>query len=105
MLGNEAETAADTVAMRQVVDLQRRAGGWFFLMYSLYWRRHIAFYLGESDHGIILQAGSPDELWQLMDGVAPPGWQVESLPRLTAGSPSETVSVRAVLSELPRGRG
>ena len=70
MLGNGGEAAADAVAMRQVVDLQRRAGGWFFLL-SLYWRRHIAFYLGDPITASS-SSGQSGQAWQLMDGVAPP---------------------------------
>ncbi|AQZ63165.1 hypothetical protein ACFMQL_12795 [Nonomuraea fastidiosa] len=95
MLTGKAEPAAEA-ARRQVAELQRRARGWFYLMYSPYWRRHIAIYMGECDHGIILQANSPDELWHLMNGVAPPGWQTEGLPHL---------SRRSVLPSPQRGRG
>ncbi|MEV1248296.1 hypothetical protein ACIBO2_43040 [Nonomuraea sp. NPDC050022] len=105
MLASEAEIAADTAARRQVADLQRRACGWFFLMYSLYWRRYIAIYMGESDHSIILQADDPDELWQLMDGVAPPDWQADRLPHLVVGRRSEGGSVQDALPGLQRGLG
>ena len=105
MLASEAETAADAAARRQVADLQRRARGWFLLMYSLYWRRYIAIYMGESDHSIILQADGPDELWQLMDGVAPPGWQADGLPHLVVGRCSESGSVQDCLPGFQRGLG
>ncbi|GAA2842550.1 hypothetical protein ACFQQB_12480 [Nonomuraea rubra] len=90
MPAGQADTAADAVAERHVMDLQQRACGLFLLMYSLYWRRFVAIYMGECDHGIILRAATPAELWQLMSRVAPPNWQAGSLPPLTA-RPSSAV--------------
>lgn len=104
MPNREPETAADAAARRQVADLQRRARGRFLLMYSLYWRRYIAIYMGKSEHNIILQSDSPEELWQLMDGVAPPDWQADGIPP-RAGGLSETVSGQEVLPELQRRHG
>ncbi|MGW3352862.1 hypothetical protein ACWDA3_57045 [Nonomuraea rubra] len=95
MLTSKAEPATEA-ARRHGAELQRRARGWFYLMHSPYWRRHIAIYMGECDHGIILQANSSDELGRLMNNVAPPGWQAEGLPRL---------SRRNGLPSPQRGRG
>jgi hypothetical protein len=97
----EADAAADAAAKKEVADLQQRAHGRFLLMYSRYWRRFIAIYLGESDHGIILQAARPDELWQLMDHVAPTDWQMDDLPLIEPARPSGTADVRGLLPALP----
>ncbi|MGW0802824.1 hypothetical protein [Nonomuraea sp. NPDC002799] len=105
MLAGEAEPAADATARRQIADLQRRARSWFLLMYSLYWRHYIAIYMGESDHSIILQADDPDELWQLMDDVAPPDWQADGLPHLVVGPRSESGSVQDSLPGFRGGSG
>ncbi|MFC5828076.1 hypothetical protein [Nonomuraea insulae] len=96
----QADTAADVVAGRHVMDLQQRACGLFLLMYSLYWRRFVAIYMGECDHGIILRAATPDELWQLMSRVAPPDWQSSSLPPLVA-RPSSAVDAPGMPPVLP----
>ena len=103
MLVPESDVAADAAAKRDVADLQQRAHGLFLLMYSRYWRRFIAIYLGESDHGIILQAAKPDELWQLMGRVAPADWQMDGLPLIASAPPSGTVDVRGMLPALPGG--
>ena len=103
MLVPKADAAADAAAKKAVAYLQQRARGLFLLMYSLYWRRFIAIYLGESDHGIILQAAKPDELWQLMDHLAPTDWQMDDLPPIAPARPSSTVDVRDTLPALPGG--
>ncbi|MEV0623557.1 hypothetical protein AB0I81_60290 [Nonomuraea sp. NPDC050404] len=92
MPDGQGGAAADAAAERQVMDLQQRACGLFLLMYSPYWRRFVAIYMGECDHGIVLRAGTPDELWQLMSRVAPPDWQRGSLPPFVA-RPSSAVEV------------
>jgi hypothetical protein len=84
--GGPGTTADPTAALgrSQAQALQRRAGAWFLLMYSPYWRRLIAIFAGQCDHGIVLQASDPDELWQLMNRVAPAGWQTNAIPAVSA---------------------
>ncbi|MEV4178466.1 hypothetical protein [Nonomuraea sp. NPDC049709] len=94
----QADTAADAMAEKHVTDLQQRARGLFLLMYSLYWRRFVAIYMGECDHGIVLRAATPDELWELMSRVAPPDWPGNSLPSLAA-RPSSAVDVPVLSPE------
>ncbi|GAA3695279.1 hypothetical protein GCM10022224_071070 [Nonomuraea antimicrobica] len=84
MLTRDLQAAADEIARGHAADLQRRARGWFVVMYSLYWRRLVAIYTGHSDHGVLLHAASPDELWQQMNRVAPPDWQAADLPALSS---------------------
>ncbi|MGW4412139.1 hypothetical protein ACWEJ6_49640 [Nonomuraea sp. NPDC004702] len=62
---------------RQAQALQQRVGAWFLLMYSPYWRSLVAFFTGDSDHGIVLKVADPEELWQLMNLVAPASWQTD----------------------------
>lgn len=82
LASHEADAAADAAARQHAANLQRRAGKWYVLMYSPYWRRLIAIYAGHCDQGIVLQAAKPEELWQLMDRVAPADWQMAALPLL-----------------------
>ncbi|WP_103963436.1 hypothetical protein [Nonomuraea solani] len=96
----QADATADAVAEKHVTDLQQRARGLFLLMYSLYWRRFVAIYMGECDHGIVLKAATPDELWELMSRVAPPDWLGDSLPRLAA-RPSSAVDVPGLSPVFP----
>ncbi|MEV0996869.1 hypothetical protein [Nonomuraea sp. NPDC050202] len=99
MQAREADPVAETTArQQQVADLQERARGWFLVMDSHYWRRYIAIYRGHCDEGIILQAADPDALWQLMDRVAPPHWQADTLPHIPPARRSQTAEV---LQELP----
>jgi hypothetical protein len=80
----QTDPVVEAVAKRQVMDLQQRACGLFLLTYSPYWRRYVAIYMGECDHGTVLRAATPDELWELMSRVVPPGRQGSSLSPLVA---------------------
>jgi hypothetical protein len=89
MLAREARDAADAAARRHVADFQRRARGWFVVMYSPYWECYIAYYLGEcGEGGLTLRAPDPGRLWVLMDYVAPAGWQMDDIPVVSARRPA-----------------
>jgi len=96
MLGNEAEAAADAVAMRQVVDLQRRAGGWSFLMYLLPLLAPPHCLLpGRIRSHTILQADSPDAL--APEGTTP---TAAATPRRSGGPSPATCGSTAVRSHV-----
>lgn len=104
MLAGKADAAAEAAVPRQVEDLQQRAGKQFVVLYSRYWRCYIAYYWGnrEADR-LILRAPSPNQLWDLIDRVAPTGTDMAGLPHVstrpavTFGKSSDAVSAYVTL--------
>ncbi|MDP4511752.1 hypothetical protein [Nonomuraea turcica] len=89
MLADQTDAAAEVAARRHAEELQRRARGWFVVMYSPYWREYIAYYLGECEQGgLTLRAPDPGQLWSLMDHVAPADWQLNALPLVASRPPA-----------------
>ncbi|MBT2234728.1 hypothetical protein [Nonomuraea sp. NEAU-A123] len=91
LLASEIDAEVDKWAIPIAEELQRRAGGWWLVMWSLGNRCFVAIYLGFwQEGGLVVEAEAPDTLWARMAPHIPievllrapgmPGWAARPTP-------------------------